>query len=617
MRAFASLLSRLGLRPSSSSDLAMAQQALQDSAGSSASVKSQVVDVSAELQRAQSMEDFAQRFLLQVVARMGGGYALFYVLDKDSGQLHAVAGLGVRSEGLPPVAVGQGLVGQCAKDLSRIVLADAGDCDIQIEWGEGTMAPKTLLVVPVVGSSALLGVVLLASLEAPSSAQQEFLDAMLPTLAMHLEVLSRNLETRRQAEVLRETEAWYRGVIESAPDGMLVADQAGVMILVNPQLERMFGYAAGALVGQNVEVLVPTAVRGHHPTLRANYTQSGAARSMGAMNRELRGVRQDGSEFPVDVGLSHLPALGGRGLCVCASVRDITQRRKDEAALAVIEERSRLILAAVGDGIVGMDTEGRITFANPAVPEMLGYSNEELVGQPMHPLVHYAYPDGKDFPRHECSMYLTSRDGQPRKVDNEVLWRKDGVALPVEYATTPVYKDGNIVGSVIIFRDITERKAAETNMRKVQYLSEQALELAGAASWELDFSQPHEFIASERAAAILGLPVKTAWHYSRQDDWHSNAVAADPVLAAQGRANFAAAVAGGLPIFDAVYRFARPLDDRPIWIRSMARIVRDGHGEPLHVYGVIQDITERKRMELELLEVRGSAHQTSRGPMGK
>ena len=142
----------------------------------------------------------------------------------------------------------------------------------------------------------------------------------------------------------------------------------------------------------------------------------------------------------------------------------LEQREELESSkkvLAQTEERTRLILGAVGDGIVGLDTDGKITFANPAVSALLGYTDDELLGQAMHPLVHYAYPDGRDLPRAQCPMYLTARDGKTRVVDNEVLWCKDGGALPVEYATTPVYKDGQLTGSVIVFRDITERKAAE------------------------------------------------------------------------------------------------------------------------------------------------------------
>jgi PAS domain S-box-containing protein len=172
-----------------------------------------------------------------------------------------------------------------------------------------------------------------------------------------------------------------------------------------------------------------------------------------------------------------LPDLAGKiqimaGNVATRELLDKTQAQTE--ALVQAEERTRLILGAVGDGIVGMDIEGRITFVNPAVFVLLGYAESELLGQPMHSLVHYAYPDGRDFPRAECSMYMTACDGQSRRVDNEVLWRKDRTALPVEYATTPVYKDGQITGSVIVFRDITERKQAEAEIFRAKEVAEEA-----------------------------------------------------------------------------------------------------------------------------------------------
>jgi two-component system sensor histidine kinase/response regulator len=128
--------------------------------------------------------------------------------------------------------------------------------------------------------------------------------------------------------------------------------------------------------------------------------------------------------------------------------------------LQTLEERSRLILGSVNEGIVGMDTHGTVTFANPAVSQLLGYSESELLGQDLHTLMHHSYADGSAFPATACAMHLTAVDGQARSVDNEVLWRKDGSSVPVEYATTPVHKDGGLVGSVIAFRDISERLAA-------------------------------------------------------------------------------------------------------------------------------------------------------------
>jgi PAS domain S-box-containing protein len=169
-------------------------------------------------------------------------------------------------------------------------------------------------------------------------------------LAASMEILDRNLKTRellaatqeqaermekqaaqleeqqvemeaQQAELL-ETENWFRSIIESAPDGMLVADAAGQILLTNPEAEKIFGYEPGELVGGQIEQLVPDRVRDRHPALRAQFMNEERARAMGA-GPKLTGRRKDGSEVPVTITLSGLPPRGARGKCVSVSVRRI------------------------------------------------------------------------------------------------------------------------------------------------------------------------------------------------------------------------------------------------------------------------------------------------------
>ena len=138
---------------------------------------------------------------------------------------------------------------------------------------------------------------------------------------------------------------------------------------------------------------------------------------------------------------------------------------------------------------------------------MLGYREDEFVGQKMHALVHHHYPDGREFPREECSMYLSSHDGQSLTVDNEVLWHKDGSAIPVEYTTTVIRKDEAIIGTVVVYRDITERKAAENKLRHANFLNDQALDLTKAGYWHIPLNTGDEYYnSSERAATIFGDP---------------------------------------------------------------------------------------------------------------
>ncbi len=138
------------------------------------------------------------------------------------------------------------------------------------------------------------------------------------------------------------------------------------------------------------------------------------------------------------------------------------------------EERTRLILESTGEGLFGLDTDGRATFVNPAVCEMLGFKPEELIGQAVHDLIHHSRSDGEHYPAIECPMRASFADGVSARVDDEVLWHRDGHPIAVEYTATPLLKEGEIVGAVVNLRDITERKAAEGAMKQAKEIAEAA-----------------------------------------------------------------------------------------------------------------------------------------------
>ncbi len=146
--------------------------------------------------------------------------------------------------------------------------------------------------------------------------------------------------------------------------------------------------------------------------------------------------------------------------------------------LTVSEERTRLILDSTAEGIFGVDTEGRIGFVNAAACQLLGFAVEEMIGQQSHKLIHHHRPDGSDYPVEECPMLAAYKRGETSRIDNEFLWRKDGTGLPVEYGSTPIRKDGAMVGAVISFSDITERKRAEQRLRETEQFFRSVLELA-------------------------------------------------------------------------------------------------------------------------------------------
>lgn len=136
----------------------------------------------------------------------------------------------------------------------------------------------------------------------------------------------------------------------------------------------------------------------------------------------------------------------------------------------------QLLLNAVGEGVYGFDQNGNAVFVNPASESMTGWKAEELLGKNIHQYHHHSHANGDPYPCEECNIYNTMRDGVERKITHEVFWRKDGTSFPVEYTSTPVYKEGELIGAVAVFRDVSQQKLAESNLRsalkKVQDLTE-------------------------------------------------------------------------------------------------------------------------------------------------
>jgi PAS domain S-box-containing protein len=122
------------------------------------------------------------------------------------------------------------------------------------------------------------------------------------------------------------------------------------------------------------------------------------------------------------------------------------------------ERQNRLILDSAGEGIYGIDAEGRTTFVNAAAERMLGWETRELIGKNIHHVIHHSHRDGNDYCAADCPIYQAFRDGVKRNVDNEVFWRKDGAAIDVEYTSTPIHDNGHLIGAVVIFRDVTQKR---------------------------------------------------------------------------------------------------------------------------------------------------------------
>ena len=274
--------------------------------------------------------------------------------------------------------------------------------------------------------------------------------------------LLKDIETARKE--LGQTEKQLRQIIEAAPSGIVMVDQQGQITLANELIVQQFGYVKEELIGQPIEGLLPERFRERHVEFRKEFFGSPESRKMGK-NRELFGQRKNGVEFPVEVTLA--PITMEEGSFVLAAVVDITERIQARKALMESEARNRHILESAGEGIFGLDMNGHTTFVNPAAGSMLGYSPEELIGAPMHTLLHHTKSDGSAYPREECPIYATFVDGSTHHVEDEIFWRKDGTSFPVAYSSSPKRDElGQVFGAVVTFADITAKKEVEQALLK-------------------------------------------------------------------------------------------------------------------------------------------------------
>lgn len=173
------------------------------------------------------------------------------------------------------------------------------------------------------------------------------------------------------------------------------------------------------------------------------------------------------------LGLAGIGAMGWRGM------RRTRQSQAYMNALQESEERTRLLINATAEGIFGIDMEGNCTFCNQAALNMMGYADQNaVIGKSLHGLIHHTRPDGTPRPPEECRLLGTLRSGESMRLSDETLWRADGTGFSAEIASYPVRRDENIVGAVVSFHDISERKhAAELLMRRTDELARSNREL--------------------------------------------------------------------------------------------------------------------------------------------
>ena len=375
-------------------------------------------------------------------------------------------------------------------------------------------------------------------------------------------------------------------ILATLGEGVFEVDDDGRVTFLNPAAEEILGWRLDEACGQTMHDLLhcatPSAV---HKAEGECHLEDALRTSVVVRRHDERFMRRDGSVFPVDYTAAPILREGAVAGAVVV-FRDITELRRAQERLEEARRFNERLLETAGEGIYGLDADGRATFVNRSATELLGWDARDLMGKRLHELTHHSHADGRPYPEEECPIYAAFHDGEVHGRDDDVFWRKDGSSVPVQYTSTPIWTDRRLTGAVVVFHDISERKRAEAQLRASRNLLESVVEGASAIMWVKD-RDLRFVLLNEAGARAMGRPAqafvgKTLEEVTGRD--------VDPTVEREDRA----VVDRGETRSSEVNI---PVNGETRVYHSVKSPWRDGEGRIIGLIGVSRDITERKRAE--------------------
>ena len=294
--------------------------------------------------------------------------------------------------------------------------------------------------------------------------------------------------TTEALRALHLHEARWQAILDTARDAIIGIDRAGRITLFNRAAETMFGYTAVEVIERNVTMLMPSPYRDEHDSYLEAYASSGMPKAIGRV-REVEGRRKDGEVFPIELSVSE--ARVGDDAIYSAIIRDVTDRKRAERALAESEARHRAVLDTAVWAIIGIDEQGRVLSFNPAAERLFGYGAAEVIDRNVTLLMPSPYHEEHD---QYLRRYLATGERRIIGIGREVTGRrKDGTIFPIDLAVNDTILDGRHLFTGVI-RDLTSEKATEVRERQLLTLTRQHERLAdiGAVTARIahDFGNP-------------------------------------------------------------------------------------------------------------------------------